>query len=140
MEFMIYTPAWGGNREKENPFTVEIHLLTRREIQALGKQIKHKRRKGFREEFSDNSAEVQERQFLENVGRIEGFSHPLIKVPVTNAQELYDAPGCTTLVTEIIDTMEDASGLTEDEIKNSAPQSAGVSGQKSSDGTAKAAS
>ncbi len=125
MEYLKYIPAWNGNREKDYPITVEIKPLTRRDIQAYAKQIKRKLRKGFRDDFTDNAAEIQERQFFDNVGKIENLTNFLTHQAITTAEQLYDAPGMTVLITEIIDAMEDASTLGPDEIKNSGPPSAG---------------
>lgn len=135
MEHIKYIPAWNGNREKKDPIVVEIHPLTRREVMSYAKMIKRKLRKGFRDDFEDNAAEIQEKQFMDNIGKVTNLKNIITGKSVTNAEELYDAPGCSDLFSEIVNAMEDASSLMEGEEKNFAPPSAGQS--KGNGGTVK---
>ena len=137
MDYVKFVPAWDDNREKEDPVVVEVHPLTRREVMSYAKLIKKKLRKGFRNEFEDNAADIQERQFLDNVGKITNLKNIMTGEPVANALDLYDAPGLNDLFAEVITAMEDASVLMEGEEKNFAPPSAGQS-TKGNGGTAKA--
>lgn len=130
MEYLKFIPAWNGNRENEKPITIEIHPLTRREVMVYVKLVKQKHKKGFRQtsdNFEDNSAEIQEKQFLDNVGKVENLKNILTGKDVVDAQGLYDAPGCSDLYAEVINAMEDASTLMEGEEKNFEPQSDGRS-------------
>ncbi len=125
-EYEEFTPAWNGNRDAENPFTVGIKPMSRGDISRYAKMIHSEPVRGYRNRTKDNMQEVQERQFIECVGEIKGFSHPRTKATITTAKELYNAPGLNSLISEIIEAMEDDSSLCEGMIKNSGPLSGGA--------------
>lgn len=136
--FEEFTPAWNGNRESENPFTVEIKPMSRGDISRYAKMIHSEPVRGYRNRMKDNMQDVQERQFLDNVGAIKGLNHPRTGNKIETAKDLYDAPGMNALVSEIIEAMEDDSSLSEGLIKNSEPLSGGASKSRQSGGTVKA--
>src|SRR5579884_2182073 len=112
-EFIRYIPAWDGNRKKERPIIVEIKPLSMGDIKNYSKQIYTSMAKEAPGQIADNSAEIQEIQFLENVGKVENLVHPITGQPITTAAQLYEAPGLFPLVREIIKAMEDISVLKE---------------------------
>ncbi|GEM_PF-3343988 len=125
-EFIRYIPAWDGNRKKERPIIVEIKPLSMGDIKNYSKQIYTSMAKEAPGQIADNSAEIQEIQFLENVGKVENLVHPITGQPITTAAQLYEAPGLFPLVREIIKAMEDISVLKEGLKKKSEPPPAGV--------------
>jgi len=125
-EYEEFTPAWNGNRDAENPFTIGIKPMSRGDISRYAKMIHSEPVRGYRNRTKDNMQDVQERQFHDCVGEIKGFVHPRTKTAITTAKELYNAPGLNSLISEIIEAMEDDATLAEGMIKNSAPLSDGA--------------
>ena len=133
-DWVTYVPSWLGNREDDNPITVEIHPLTMRESSSYAEMIVSTPRAGFRSQMKDNSVKVFRRQFIDNVRNIKNLS--LNGRPITSGEELWDSP-FTDLITEIAEAMNSISTLTEGMVKNSASQPGGS--LKARAGTAKTA-
>lgn len=130
-EAIDYIPSYGGNRTEKDPMWVKIHPLNRADADAYRNQIRFKEQKGgFRQQrFETNIREVQKKQFLDNVLEIHGFLDWKTNEAIANIEEFYKkAPD--DLVEEIFDAMLNASQLGEDEVKNSASQSGGLSKAK----------
>lgn len=118
IDSVVYIPAWRGNRDSDNPFTVSITPLSRGDIERYAEMIHSEPVRGFRNRTKSNSGAIQRRQFLENVVSIDGLVHPRLKSPITTAKDLYDSPGMNNLISEIIEAMEDESTLEEGLEKN----------------------
>lgn len=116
-EWVLYTPAYNGNRDSDDPMTVEIHPLSHGEVVKYTDSIHAQQRPGFKGQIQSNASSVQRRQFKDNIRdpkNIIGLSGS----PVTTAEQLYDDVPFD-LVKELIDAMEDISRLSDGEIKNS---------------------
>lgn len=118
IESVEYIPAWRGNRDAVEPFTVTILPMSRGDIERYAEAIHSEPVRGFRNRTKNNAGAVQRRQFMEHVEAINGLNHPRLGVPIKTARELYDSPGMNNLITEIIEAMEDESTLDEGLAKN----------------------
>jgi hypothetical protein len=114
-EVIEYTPEYMGNRDSDDPCEVGIKFITHGKVQKYSKQIANIA-KGEMKNFAKASETVQKKQFSENVEWIKNFSAG--GKEVTEAGEFYEvAPNA--LITEILQAMEDASKLSEGQLKNS---------------------
>ena len=118
-----YVPAYGGNRESPDPCVVRLRFVPYAKVQEYSRIIAA-RLKGTSDQTraSDAVAEVQKRQFIENVVEVSGF--------LVDGQEVKDASeffnhATTDLIYEVLKAMEDSARLTEGQRKNSLPVSAG---------------
>jgi len=115
-DWVTYMPAYGGNRDSEDPMTVEIHPLSFGETAKYTDAV-HVKQKG-RGHMETNTSKVTRRQLVENVRNprnVIGISGQVVE---TSAQLHDDTP--TDLVKEIINAIEDITTLSEGEVKNSA--------------------
>jgi len=123
-ETIEFIPKWNGNFEKENPFSVKIHPLTRNESNAYAKAVRHKPVKGSRE-FTNNAVEIEDRRFQKNVHGFVGFFHPITKKEIVTVEDFYSAFGLDDLYIEINDAIQAISTLDPEQVKNFEPQSVG---------------
>lgn len=115
-DWITYIPAYNGNRDDENPMTVEIHPLSHGEIVKYTDSIHVKQRDGFRGQVQSNQSAVQRRQFRDNVRK--PLNCTINGAIIENSVQIYD-DGPFDLVKEIFGAMENVSSLAEDEVKNS---------------------
>lgn len=122
-----FYPEFGGNLEKpeEERVSVIIEPMTVADNQAMKGRIKYTRVKGFRDQLKDNSAEVIDGIFTARTKEIKNLTDPILKTPVTTAQEFIRSYCSPDLKMDIIDKIQDISTLSEDQVKNSAPPSDG---------------
>ncbi len=113
-----YVPAYGGNRDSDNPCVVRIRFVSYAKVQEYTR-ILASRAKGIRQDdFSrmrEIAGEVQKKQFVENVDSVENFL--VDGQPIKDAGLFYEhAP--SELIHEVIKAMEDSAKLTEGQRKN----------------------
>lgn len=114
-DWVTYMPAYGGNRDSDDPMTVEIHPLSFAETAKYTDAVHVKQR--ARGHMETNTSKVTRRQIVENVRNpqnVIGISGNRVE---TSAQLHDDTP--SDLVKEILNAIEDISTLTEGEVKNS---------------------
>lgn len=111
-----YIPAYGGNRDSENPCVVSLRFVPYSRVQHYSKIISTRAR-GINDpgKISELSREVQKQQFCENVDSISGYF--IGQREVTSPDEFYDTAD-TDLVLEIIKAMESSARLTDGQRKN----------------------
>ena len=112
-----YVPAYGGNRDSDEPCIVKMRFVSYAKVMAYSKLIDAKS-KGTTdsEKRMEISREIQKQQFVENVESVSGFL--LDGKTIITASEFYDnAP--FALIIEIIRAMEDSAKLSEGQRKNS---------------------
>ena len=112
-----YVPAYGGNRESENPCVVRLRYVPYSRVQHYAKLLSA-RAKNFNDasKVAEAGQEVQKKQFAENVEAVSGYF--IGDREVTDASEFYETAD-TELVIEIIRAMESQSKLSEGQRKNS---------------------
>ena len=110
-----YVPAYGGNRESENPCVVRLKYVPYSRVQHYAK-ILSARAKNLNNasKVTEAGQEIQRKQFVENVEGVSGYF--IDEKEVTDASEFYDTAD-TELITEIIRAMESQSKLSEGQRK-----------------------
>jgi len=111
-----YMPAYGGNRDSEDPCVVGIRFVSYSKIQHYSRVISAKT-KGVTDpsKITEVTQGIQRKQFVENVENIVGYF--VGSKEVTEPGEFYDTAD-TDLVLEIIQAMESVVKLTEGQVKN----------------------
>lgn len=133
-DWVTYTPEWDGNRDEDDPITVELRPVTMRESETYADMIVTKRRPGFRNQSTDNTVEVARKQFFACCRNIRNLRYG--GKAITSPQELWETP-LTGLINELTTAINDISVLSGGEAKNSGSQSAGS--PKGKAGTAESA-
>lgn len=112
-----YIPAYGGNRDSEEPCVVRLRHVPFSKVQEYGRLLAA-RAKGVTDQAkaAELANAVQKRQFCESVEEIKGFF--VGGREVTGPEEFYEAAD-TELVIELIRAMESTHRLTEGQRKNS---------------------
>ncbi|MBI5560556.1 MAG: hypothetical protein HY883_04720 [Deltaproteobacteria bacterium] len=111
-----YVPAYGGNRDSEDPCVVRLKFVPYSKVQHYARILSAKT-KGNADnlKISEAAHEVQRKQFI---GSVESISNYYIgSKEVTEPSEFYDTAD-TDLVLEIIRAMESQSKLLEGQRKN----------------------
>ena len=129
--WITYTPEIWGNRESENPVTVEVMPQSAEDMGQY--RIISQERPGFRGQMVDNSAEVTRKVFFKNVGNIKNLS--INGEAITTPEALWRVPAMLPLIQEIQAAMTDISVLSEIVVKNLQSQPGGTS-KKEKGGTA----
>jgi len=132
-EWMTYVPAWMGNRDEEDPITVDLRPMTMKESERYAGMIVTTQRPGFRGQTQDNAVAVAKKQFMTCCQNIRGLS--VNGQTITEPKELWETP-LTDLVNELTTAINSVSVLQEGDVKNFVSPSAGS--KKASAGTAKA--
>ena len=110
-----YMPAYGGNRESDNPCVVRLKFVPYAKVQEYGRLIALKAKGAGTAKLGEIGRDVQRRQFTESVEFVSGYY--VGSREVTEPSELYDtAPA--ELIFEIIKAMEDSAKLSEGQRKN----------------------
>jgi hypothetical protein len=112
-----FVPAYGNNRETEKPCVVRLRYVPYSRVQHYSRLLAA-RTKGLNDHarLTELAHEVQKRQFVESVESVSGYY--VNGAEANDPAALYDtAP--TELIHEIIRAMEDASRLSEGQLKNS---------------------
>ncbi|MBI5237770.1 MAG: hypothetical protein HY887_05035 [Deltaproteobacteria bacterium] len=115
-DFVVdYMPAYGGNRESDNPCVVRLKFVPYAKVQEYGRLIALKAKGVGQEKLSEIGRDIQRRQFTENVESVSGYYVGAREV--ADASEFYDtAPA--DLIYEVIKAMEDSAKLSEGQRKN----------------------
>lgn len=112
-----YIPAYGGNRDSENPCIVRMKYIPYSRVQHYGKLLAAKAKNVHDAvKVAEAGQEIQRKQFVESVESISGYS--INGREVTTAEELYDTAD-TDLILELIRAMESQQKLSEGQRKNS---------------------
>lgn len=111
-----YIPAYGGNRDSENPCIVRMKYIPYSRVQHYGKLLAAKAKNvNDAVKVAEAGQEIQRKQFTESVESISGYS--INGREVTTAEELYDTAD-TDLILELIRAMESQQKLSEGQRKN----------------------
>ncbi|MEK6532100.1 MAG: hypothetical protein AABZ23_06390 [Deltaproteobacteria bacterium] len=113
-----YVPAYGGNRESDNPCVVRIRFVPYGRVQDYSRLVAAKA-KGLSSndisKINEITADIQKKQFIENVDSVDHFM--LDGREVKDASLFYEyAP--KELIYEIIRAMEDSAKLSDGQRKN----------------------
>ena len=110
-----YIPAYGGNRESENPCVIRLKFVPYAKVQEYSRLIAIKAKGAGQEKLSEIGRDIQRKQFVENIESVSGYYVDAREV--TDASEFYDtAPAA--LIYEVIKAMEDSAKLNEGQRKN----------------------
>lgn len=111
-----YIPAYGGNRDSDDPCIVRLRFVPFSRVQHYSRVIAA-RTKGVSEpaRVTEITHEVQRKQFTENVEGVENYY--VGSREVTDPGEFYDTAD-TDLVIEVIKAMESHEKLTGGQRKN----------------------
>ena len=111
-----YVPAYGGNRDSDNPCIVRMRYIPYGRVQYYGKLLAVKAKNvNDAGKVAEAGQEIQRKQFTESVESISGYS--INGREVTDANELYDTAD-TDLIIELIRAMESQQRLSEGQRKN----------------------
>lgn len=115
MDWITYVPEYDGNRERpeSSQTTVELLPLTVREAKSIAGAVTAKRMKGGH--FKTNQAELTTSMLLKHVRNFKNLSYGSKKV--TTIEEFLELP-FNNLATELENAIQDASLLTEGDVKN----------------------
>ena len=119
-DWVTYVPEYDGNRQDENPVTVEIKPLTVRETRNVAKTVAARRGKGGG--IMTDSAEKNTQIIRTHARNIRNLT--VAGTPITTIEELEETK-LTALYAEIEEALNDISVLTEGDIKNFRTQSDG---------------
>ena len=110
-----YIPAYGGNRESDNPCVVRLKFVPYAKVQEYSRLIALKAKGAGQEKLGDIGRDIQRKQFVENIESVSGYH--VGDREVKDAAGFYDtAP--TELIYEVIKAMEDSAKLDEGQRKN----------------------
>ncbi|GEM_PF-2397724 len=111
-----YVPAYGDNRESDNPCVVNIRFVPYSRVQHYARYITA-RTKNMNDPIKQAEVlqEAQKKQFTENIESISGYS--IGDREVTDPAEFYETAD-TELILEIIRAMESQHKLSEGQRKN----------------------
>mgnify|MGYP001574715037 CR=1 FL=1 len=110
-----YVPAYGGNRENDNPCIVRLKYIPYSRVQHYGRMLAAKAKNmNDASKMAEAGQEIQRKQFIENVESVSGYS--VGSKEVTDPSEFYDTAD-TELVLEVIRAMESQSKLSEGQRK-----------------------
>ena len=133
-EWVTYVPEWMGNREEEDPMTVEAKPVFMKESEQYAGMIVTTQRPGFRNQTTDNTVKVGKKQFLNCVRNIKGLRFN--GADITTAKQVWEDTPFSDLINELTSAINSISVLMEGDAKNFASQS---DGSKKAAGTAKSA-
>ena len=111
-----YIPAYGGNRESDNPCIIRLKFLPFAKVQHYD-GLKAARLKGIGApgKIQEITFEIVKKQFVENVESVSGYFVGIKEV--TDPTEFYDSAD-VFLIAEIVDAMPSIQKLTEGQRKN----------------------
>ena len=114
-----YIPAYGGNRDSDDPCVVRLRFVPYSRVQEYSRLLASRAAAAGSAQDAARTVNVtqtvQRRQFVENVASVSGYY--IGQREVTDPEEFYDSAD-TELVTEIIRAMENIHKLTEGQRKN----------------------
>jgi hypothetical protein len=112
-----YIPAYGGNRDSEDPCVVRLKFVPYSRVQEYSRLLAARAggTTGDAVKAVNLSQSVQKKQFVENVASVSGYY--IGEREVEGAEEFYESAD-TELVTEIIRAMENIHKLSEGQRKN----------------------
>ncbi len=112
-----YIPAYGGNRESEDPCVVRLKFVPYSRVQEYSRLLAARASgaAGDAVKTVNLSQSVQKKQFVENVASVSGYY--IGEREVSGAEDFYESAD-TELVTEIIRSMENIHKLSEGQRKN----------------------
>lgn len=123
--WVMFVPEFDGNRDDDEPITVEIKPMTVREAKMIASRIIAERVKGYRNKVKTNQAEVSQEIFTKHVRNIRNLS--VNGTPVTSAEQLLES-NLIELVNEIEEAVNDVSILNGGDVKNYRSRSGGLRG------------
>ncbi len=112
-----YIPAYGGNRDSDDPCVVLLKFVPYSKVQEYSRILAARANSGTGDAVKtvNLTQGLQRRQFIENVASVSGYY--IGEREVTDPEEFYDSAD-TELVTEIIRAMENIHRLSEGQRKN----------------------
>jgi len=111
-----YIPAYGGNRESENPCVVSLRFVPYSRVQHYSRLIAARTKGGADpSKVAEISQGIQKKQFVENVESVSGYF--IGDREVTGPEEFFETAD-TDLIIEIIRAMESHQRLLEGQRKN----------------------
>lgn len=110
-----YIPAYGGNRESEDPCVVRMRFVPYKRIQHYASIMRQEASRGTGASMTEIQDAIQKRQFVESVDSISGYY--VGERETQTAAEFYDSAPAE-LVVEIIKAMESSARLSEGQRKN----------------------
>ena len=119
-----YVPAYGNNRESENPCVVRLKFVPYSRVQHYAKLLSAKARNtNDSGKMTEAGQEIQRKQFVENVEGVSGYC--IGDREVKDPGEVYDTADME-FVHEIIRAMESQQKLSEGQKKNFKQASVGI--------------
>jgi len=111
-----YVPAYGGNRDSDDPCIVRLKFVPYSKVQHYAKLLSA-RGKGQNDnsKITEAAQTIQKKQFVENVESISGYY--IGGGEITDPEEFYETAD-TDLIIEVIRAMESQSKLMEGQRKN----------------------
>lgn len=111
-----YVPAYGNNRESENPCVVRLKFVPYSRVQHYARIISAKAKgAAINEKIAEIAQEIQKKQFIESVEGISGYF--IGDREVISSAEFYETAD-TELILELIKAMESQQKLSEGQRKN----------------------
>jgi len=112
-----YVPAYGGNRDSEDPCVVRLKFVPYSRVQEYSRLLAARAggATGDAVKTVNLSQSVQKKQFVENVASVSGYY--IGEREVSGPEDFYESAD-TELVTEIIRSMENIHKLSEGQRKN----------------------
>ena len=117
-EWVTFAPEYMGNRDTEDPATMEIRPLSTADTMRYEDMI-NPRQEGGR--TRDNTTTITARMLRENVRNLHGFfleGPDGEKTEIKTPEELWRAPGLQPVIAEIQRALVDVSVLQEGQVKN----------------------
>lgn len=112
-----FIPAYGGNRDSENPCVVRLKFVPYAKVQEYSRLLAAKQRNVTEpEKAAELTQAMQRKQFVDSVESVSGFS--VGGKEITDPGEIYDRAD-TEFIVEILRAMESAHRLSEGQRKNS---------------------
>ncbi|MBI5599205.1 MAG: hypothetical protein HY890_05640 [Deltaproteobacteria bacterium] len=112
-----YVPAYGGNRESDDPCVVRLKFIPYSRVQHYARLISaHTKGAAGNDKIAEAAQAMQKRQFVENIESISGYF--IGDREVSAPAEFYETAD-TDLILEIIRAMESHQKLSEGQRKNS---------------------
>ncbi len=111
-----YIPAYGGNRDSDDPCVVKMKFVPYSRVQDYSRLIVA-RTKGINDPLraTEVTQSVQRKQFVDNIEAVHNYF--VGEEEVVDAGRVYDTAD-TEFIIEIIRAMESHSKLTEGQVKN----------------------
>lgn len=111
-----YVPAYGGNRESDEPCVVSLKFIPYSKVQHYSRVIASRlKEQNDAEKISEANHYVQKKQFVESVEKITNF---FINDKEVDSVEVFYESADSELIIEILEAMESQQKLSKGQIKN----------------------